>query len=543
MRRKLAIILAMSLLIGAVGCEKKDAGDASNVGNGTEVAESTEDAKDEGAEKTSGEETTEETTEEANKETLQDKVTITYEGKNDDRYNENGDLILYVYYVHPVVAIADNKEASEAILAEFENDEADFYINCESMESEAALVFEDGLMEDMPSYANEVRFTEKRVDDKVVSFVKSNYSNTGGAHGNNYSSGWNFDVETGKRLTIADIAEDEETFMAQVKEYVLELCETDAYKNRLFPEYKDSIDFVLQDDLWYFDYEGITFISNPYELSAYAEGTLYFTVPYNMLEGLKPEYSYDGGFQMSVSLGDSISIDLNGDDKADEVTFNVDEASDYTYIPKLTINGADYSSVFDENQCYFASPYDEYVIMDIDGGDDYIEIAVQDYGMSDDPMTAFLRYNGNEVIYMGYVCDRVSDMYVVNDGEGKLHARERMAVFETVNMKTTYEIENDKLVQCMQDLYPIAYTDMSAEKGLLQDLYVFTEMSTDSEVVKLDAYTDVIALATDNTEWVQIQYCEDGEIYYVHVVNHYLIDMNGFEVDSRDVFTDIIQAG
>ena len=61
--------------------------------------------------------------------------------------------------------------------------------------------------------------------------------------------------------------------------------------------------------------------------------------------------------------------------------------------------------------------------------------------------------------------------------------------------------------------------------------------------VKLDKHTEVIALATDNAEWVQIQYCEDGEIYYVHVVNHYLIDMNGKEVDSRDVFTDIIQAG
>ena len=43
-------------------------------------------------------------------------------------------------------------------------------------------------------------------------------------------------------------------------------------------------------------------------------------------------------------------------------------------------------------------------------------------------------------------------------------------------------------------------------------------------------------------EWVQIRY-EDGNIYYIHVVNHYLIDMNGKEVDSRDVFTDIIQAG
>lgn len=539
MRKKLAVLLTLALMVGVVGCQKEGTEDKTEAPENVVTEESV--VINDTEETTEAEEnaTTEEQVEEVAEES---KVSVTFDGKNDDRYNENGDLILYVYYVHPVVSVAGNEDAGNAITAEFDSDEEMFYINCESMEVEARYAFEDGLMEDMPAYANEVRFAEKRVDNKVVSFVKNHYSNAGGTHGNNYASGWNFDVETGKRLTLADIAEDREAFMAAVKEYVLMLCESDAYKNRLFPEYEASIDLVLQDDLWYFDYEGITFISNPYELSAYAEGILHFTIPYNELQGLKDEYSYDGGFQKSVSLGETIRIDLDGDGTADEVTFDVEESSDYVYVPTLTINGADYSSVFEDSQCYFAYPYEEYVIMDIDDTDDYLEIAVQDYGMSDDPMTAFFRYDGNNVIYMGYVSDRVSDLYVVNDGKGKLHARERMHVFETVNMKTTYEIENDELVRSMKDLYPIAYTDAGAEKGLLKDLYVFTEMSTESEVVKLDKETEIVALATDNVEWVQIRY-EDGNIYYIHVVNHYMIDMNGLEVDSRDVFTDIIQAG
>ena len=110
-----------------------------------------------------------------------------------------------------------------------------------------------------------------------------------------------------------------------LKEYVLEICKTDAYSSRLFPEYEESLDYVLQDDLWYFDKEGITFISNPYELAAYAEGTIYFTVPYEVLTGLKEEYSYDGGFLKGVNLGENISIDLNGDGTADEVAFDVKE--------------------------------------------------------------------------------------------------------------------------------------------------------------------------------------------------------------------------
>ncbi len=539
MRKKLAVLLTLALMVGVVGCQKEGTQDKTEAPENVVTEESVVINDTEEATETEENATTEEQAEEVVEEC---KVSVTFDGKNDDRYNENGDLILYVYYVHPVVSVAGNENASSSINAEFDSDEEMFDINCDSMEQEAALVFEDGLIEDMPAFSNEVRFAEKRVDNKVASFVKSQYTYLGGAHGTNCEFGWNFDVETGKRLTLADIAEDEEAFKADVKEYVLMLCESDTFKDRLFPEYKESIDFVLQDDLWYFDYEGLTFISNPYELSSYAEGILHFTIPYSELKGLKDEYSYEGGFQKSVGLGETVHIDLNGDGTEDEITFNAEESSDYVYVPNLTINGADYSGVFEDNQCYFAYPYEEYIIMDIDETDDYLEIAVQDYGMSDDPMTTFLRYDGNDVIYMGYVCDRVSDLYIVNDGNGKLHVRERMHIFETVNMKTIYEVENNQLVRCMDDLYEIAYTDATRQKGLLRDLYVFTEMSTDSEVVKLDKETEIIALATDNTEWVQIQY-EDGNIYYIHVVNHYMIDMNGLEVDSRDVFTDIIQAG
>lgn len=543
MKRKMAILLTLALMMGLAGCEKQD-GEISTEKKNDVVGE--ESVTEQDTEEVAGsEENTsvqEEQAEENTESVVASKVSVSFDGKSDDRYNENGDMILSVYYVHPVVSVADKDEVSNAIATEFENDEGMFFTNCESMETEAKLAFENGLMEDMPPYANEVRFTEKRVDDKVTSFVRSHYSNTGGNHGNNYASGWNFDVTTGKKLTIDDIAEDKEAFMADVKEYVLALCESDAYKNRLFPDYEASIDIVLQDDLWYFDYEGITFISNPYELSAYAEGTLYFTVPYTELEGLKSEYTYDGGFQKSVSLGETIVMDLNGDGKDDEVTFQVEMSSDYVYTPVLTINGADYSEVFEKKQIYFDSPYEKYVILDVDASDDYLEIAVQDYGMSEDPMTAFLRYEGDKVTYLGTIYDRVSDLYIVNDGKGTLYARERMNIFETVNRKISYRVEDNKLVQNASVLYPIAYTDATAEKGLLQDLIVYKEMSTKSETVTLKKETEVIALATDNAEWVQIEY-EDGEIYYIHVVDHYMIDMNGFEVDSRDVFTDIIQAG
>ncbi len=544
MKRKILTMTLVALLLGTTGCEK------------TGAVKTTEGAKDVVSEETTTEAVAQDTTDEepaddstqetAPEETKDEKealVSVTFTGKSDDVYNELGDEIVYVYYTRPVVTIRDNDDATTAINQELEDDEAAFDSNSELLATEAKQMFADESMEDIAPYANEVRFSEKRVDDKVVCFEKYNYTNNGGAHGNTFYSGWNFDVTTGKRLTISDIAENEEAFVAKVKDYVLALCESDAYNSRLFPEYADYIDYVLQDDLWYFDTEGITFIANTYELAAYAEGTLRFTVPYNELEGLKTEYAYDGGFQKSVALGGSYKLDLNGDGTADEIMFDAEETSDYMYVAKLIINGADYSKVLEDNNFYFAYPYEKYVLLDVDESDDYVEIAIQDYGMSDDPATAILRYDGSQVLYLGYVCDRVSDLYIVNDGAGKLHTRERMHIFETVNRKVTYEVVDNKLSPCMNDLYPIAYTDGTGKKNLLQDLYVFTDMSTGSDVIKLDKGTEVFALATDNVEWVQVQTVEDGKVYYVHVVNHYLIDMNGLEVDSRDVFDPIIQAG
>ncbi len=540
MRRKLAFLLTLSLMLGVVGCTKttpEETGDQSET-TVTEETTATNDSQE--VEEGSDVETTEEVGEE--KQDAEKKVFVSFESKNDDRYNENGDLILYVYYTKPVITIEGNDEATQAIAEEIQTDEENFYINCEYMEQDAALIFDDESLEDMPPLADEVKYREKRVDNQVISLQKNEYTNVGGAHGNTYVSAWNFDVESGKRLTLEDITEDKDAFMAKVREYVLELCESDDYKDRLFPDYKDNIDLVLQDDLWFFDYEGITFISNTYELAAYAEGTLFFTIPYEVLEGLKPEYSYTGGFMKGVNLGEGINMDLNGDDTADEVVFDVEESSDYVQVPSLTINGVDYSKVFEDNQCYFDYPYNQYVILDIDSADENFEIAVQDYGMSDDPVTYFFRYDGEQVIYLGYICDRISDLYIVNHGDGTVSARELMGIFETVRIQVTYELDGDRLVRQMKDLYTVVYESGNTGKTVLRELTAYADMSLESEKISLSKDDKIKVLATDDVEWIQIEDA-NGTICYIHMAAFCTIDSDGTEVDIYDAFDPVILAG
>ena len=298
MKRKMAIVLTMGLVAGLTGCGSNRQNAVNEVTEQIATQEQTTTEEENASSEQEGTEITETTdvTDATETEKVEDDsasgdlVAIQYEEKQDDRTLEDGTVSLSVYYQRPTITINGNAEATAVIEQVVASDEEDFFINCDSLEQEAALTFADGVTEDMPAYANEVRFAEERVDDKVISLVRNSYSYIGGAHGMSYVSGMNFNSNTGEKLTIDNIAQNKDAFIEEVKTYIQGLCESDEYKDRLMPGYEEYLDTILQDDLWYFDSEGVTFIANQYVLAAYAEGILCFTVPYEELQNLKPEY-------------------------------------------------------------------------------------------------------------------------------------------------------------------------------------------------------------------------------------------------------------
>lgn len=291
MKKKAALILVAFLAAGVTGCTSNQTQPEQEPDSEvtTEAVEDTESDSEESSSETQEEKT--EDTESTEEESTESRVTISYEALPNDRTLEDGTIIVSAFYQRPTVTVEGNEDAAAAIKQEFDSDEEAFYIRGDELETEAKAYFTEGTGEVIVPYANEVKYTDKKADGRIISFERSNYSNLGGVHGNTYVSGLNFDTRTGARLTLDDIAEDKESFLAAAKEYVLSLCESDAYKNRLMPGYEDYLNDILQDDLWYLDEEGITFIANTDTLAAYAEGTLQFTVPYENLNGLKAEYS------------------------------------------------------------------------------------------------------------------------------------------------------------------------------------------------------------------------------------------------------------
>lgn len=119
----------------------------------------------------------------------------------------------------------------------------------------------------------------------IVSIELADYSFTGGAHPNYAVQLINFDVKTGKILTIEDFISDfdalkllaEEQFRLARKMKKAERLEDAGFM------FGDSFtlpaNFALSKD-------GLYFFYNPYEAGAYVLGTTDFTIPFEDLEGI-----------------------------------------------------------------------------------------------------------------------------------------------------------------------------------------------------------------------------------------------------------------
>lgn len=126
----------------------------------------------------------------------------------------------------------------------------------------------------------------------VLSLRFSDYYNYGGAHPSVLLSTKNYDVSTGNELTLADIMENVDSFMAFAIDYVAEqAANREDLAPALFTDYQQSISSFVADGSWYFGTDGLVFICNAATIAPYAAGPLEFTIPYTRLDGmLKPAY-------------------------------------------------------------------------------------------------------------------------------------------------------------------------------------------------------------------------------------------------------------
>lgn len=335
-------------------------------------------------------------------------VSVTFEESHDEIKADDGTVIYTDSVQMPVVSIEGAADIAEKINADI----AAYYSTFSggdtaswAKEDYEASLGEDGW--DFLGYSTEIGAKVTRMDDAVVSFEITFYNFTGGAHGSYGSAGRNYSTITGELLTFDEIADDYEAFHATVLDYMLNLAETPAYRDKLFgPPSKADLDSALfESDSWIFTRSGISFLVDPYVLGPYSSGEICFMLPYEEAHdlGLKEDFRYSGNFvderyyiykydpETFAPIVDGTPdcyFDLDGDGTEEGLAFYgqvVDPAtgdSRYAYY----IDGKDYGDVIADSlpntagNGYLENTYALYHADAPDGGVPAIAVLFTEYG-------------------------------------------------------------------------------------------------------------------------------------------------------------------
>lgn len=545
--KKWKIILGSTLLaVCLTACgEKGDTQNSTGKTSENEVSVEDEDNKEvQTSDEESGnqQESEEETGQDNQQETAAVKIKMVEEPK--ESAAEDGTVLVYGSFRYPVVTIENNEEVANKINADIAKEKEAFeksyndYIELAKTDYESAASNPDY---EFTGYNLTESFQVQRNNNNVLALTESDQDYTGGAHGNYGTYGINYDLTTGERMTLDNLSEDASKFRTEILEKIKEMGKTDPYKQRLDDGYENNLESVLlADGKWYFSNSGMVFFANPYELGCYAAGTIEFSIPYEEISGLKENYAYTGNFEKTIPVGTEAVKDINGDGKEETIYYQVttsEETGGYNFV--FTIDGKDFASHLSMEGPDTIS----YYLVDIDNTDDFIEIAVQDYGPSSDYSTFFYRYQTDGSLKdLGAVSDLWSGDSNYLESNGVISGNQRLGLLQTWYAPCTWKLGADgTLVEQEQDMY-YPTTGNNVSNKILRNVFVYSEMDLNSEAVELTPEDGSVTFtATDNKNWVELV-TKDKRSLYLYIKDFTVIVSGEEELEATTVFDKLIIA-
>lgn len=470
---------------------------------------------------------------------------IRYETYNKTYTNDNGQDLLSLSYTYPVLTLPDQPQAATAINGYFEQElkEGNAY-GKDTLLPEAT-----DFCEQDPSnffcYTNYRKYDLMRCDERLISFFYLD-SYSYGYNGSDFRlQGISFDGTTGEMLTLDDLASNADSLRDSLVNYILNQLKRAKYKNDLLYAPEECADVIRQDVLtdgnWYVSSAGICVLIPEGTVADPNLGVLQFTVPYQQLSGISVAYEYDGPFEMAGPLGTNLTADLDSNGDADAVYFDaVLDENDYSVRATLTVNGDNYSSLlFDEN-CYLtdgATYMLDYYLIDLDTSDPYIDLAIQDNGMSDDPVTYFFRYKDFQLQYMGFISDLISNPSFRWDGKGTFSCNMPLSLMITTDVTATYEVKKDQIRLVEQDWYELDLSSLPQDmqqNAILESFDAYTEQSRQSDTITLSPDDGWVQFTgTDNEHWVSFV-TENGDTYYLYLTDFCTLESGQYTYDIFD---------
>lgn len=318
-----AVVLAAAMIFGVTACK----GTAADTAEGTAAAESVTEAVP-AALSTAAEETgtavesREEAAEEATAEILvaedpdteitasneNTDIKVTVEDQKEEKKNDAGEVLVTISVQKATI----EDSGYDALQKVLDQQSADTYELAQEAWGDMQAFLEDSDWETTGSlYAIEDTISMKRGDDRIFSYVTTDYSYLGGAHPNFVYNGYNYDTKTGKRLTLRDVTEDYDSLYAHVLD-TLRAFQEEQEDFMFFEDYEDTVKgmfygFSAEEDLedggmtaadreeisdtagtasdidniqWYLTDNELVVIFNRYDIAGYAFGPTAVKIPF-----------------------------------------------------------------------------------------------------------------------------------------------------------------------------------------------------------------------------------------------------------------------
>ncbi|MBR0576801.1 hypothetical protein KCG48_10700 [Proteiniclasticum sp. BAD-10] len=203
-------------------------------------------------------------------------------------------------------------------------------------------------------------------------------------------------------------------------------------------------------------------------------------------------------------------FDLNSDGQEEEIVLIARDFVTPDALPDL-YEGYELIIGTLEVRGYSASFEPRFNIVDLDKTDRYREIAVSEYGESEDPATTFIRYDGTVLEVIGTIPGFYGKRYVNGnpteglgkvsvDGSGIVKTLKTSFFLMTWNYEAEYQLEDGQsLTEIKKDLYP-----MNHQVTMLTDLTLKKSRTDSTDGITLKKGDVVTLKECDNAKWVSV---------------------------------------
>lgn len=226
----------------------------------------------------------------------------------------------------------------------------------------------------------------------------------------------------------------------------------------------------------------------------------------------------------------SLQKDLNGDGKIEDISYEIAKTQNQN---RLILNVNDVSYVQPPGD---SNPANFFGVVDINTKDNMQEIALQDYGPSDDLNVTFLGWNGKEFVNYGNIPGDYSRMKF--DGKGKVTTQARGQILETWFHDADYILLGGKLVFNPREFYEPSYYEPT-EHTILQEFSFFKSPKDKTIIFTLEKGDRVTIMGCDDVSWCKVKNSAGVEGWFA-LENYNII--KGTNLSADDIFDELSHA-